>query len=402
MRLEFLASAFLAATATAFPIFGKRSANTTFLEESVPDSSTNKLETSYGKPFAIFQPKVVIVSMFFYEQDPWLENMKFVNNITIPGLSPIYPDVHCTADYAVCQVTVGEGDINAAASMTALTLSPLFDFSKSYFMVAGIAGGEPQHVTLGSVTFAKYAIQGALEYEIAYADYHETNPDWKTGYFAYGTSDPSAYPENVYGTEVFELNEKLRDRAVELASSAALNNGTEGNAKMRELYEFEAAQNLPSVVKCDVMTSDNYYSGNTLGDYFAFWASLVTNGTATYCATAQEDNAHLEVLTRMTVHGIVDYDRVIVMRTISDFARPPPLYSNDTVNWFTNVSQGGSSASVANLYLAGSPIVNDILENWDAIYKDNTLYKSENYVGDLFNTLDSGNRDISAESFLIN
>lgn len=29
-------------------------------------------------------------------------------NITVPGLSPIYPDVHCTADEEVCQIVTGE------------------------------------------------------------------------------------------------------------------------------------------------------------------------------------------------------------------------------------------------------------------------------------------------------
>ena len=34
--------------------------------------------------------------MFSLERDPWLKAMDFVHNITIPGLSPVYPDIHCT------------------------------------------------------------------------------------------------------------------------------------------------------------------------------------------------------------------------------------------------------------------------------------------------------------------
>ena len=70
---------------------------------------------------------------------------------------------------------------------------------------------------------------------MAYEDYYKTNPDWISGYIPYGTDDQNTYPGNVYGTEVFEVNEKLRDRAVELASKVHLNNGTEGNAKFRKL-----------------------------------------------------------------------------------------------------------------------------------------------------------------------
>lgn len=54
----------------------------------------------------------------------------------------------------------------------------------------------------------------------------------------------------------------------------------------------------------------------------------MTNGSATYCSTAQEDNATLEVLTRLNKYGLVDYDRIVVMRTISDFSRPPSKYVN--------------------------------------------------------------------------
>lgn len=71
--------------------------------------------------------------MFSLERDPWLKAMDFVHNITIPGLSPVYPDIHCTTNYTICQITTGEGEINAASSISALTLNPLFDLTKTYF-----------------------------------------------------------------------------------------------------------------------------------------------------------------------------------------------------------------------------------------------------------------------------
>ena len=75
----------------------------------------------------------------------------------------------------------------------------------------------------------------------------------------------------------------------------------------------------------------------------------MTNGSATYCSTAQEDNATLEVMTRLAKHGLVDYDRIMIMRTISDFSRPPPSMS--AYEYFFNRSDGGISASLENLLL---------------------------------------------------
>lgn len=374
----------------------KRAINETALAEDIPTTKNNHAQTSYGKPFSIYQPKAFIISMFSLERDPWLKAMDFVHNITIPGLSPVYPDIHCTTNYTICQITTGEGEINAASSISALTLNPLFDLTKTYFLVGGIAGGEPNYTTIGGVTFAKYAVQVGLEYQLAYEDYHKTNPDWISGYIPYGTDDQNTYPGNVYGTEVFEVNEKLRDRAVELASKVHLNNGTEGNAKFRKLYNETAAQGLPKVVKCDSLTSDNYFTGNVLNDYFANFTLLMTNGSATYCSTAQEDNATLEVMTRLAKHGLVDYDRIMIMRTISDFSRPPPSMS--AYEYFFNRSDGGISASLENLVIAGTPIIHDIVQNWDKIYKSGEKYSSKNYVGDIFATL-GGKPDFGKESF---
>lgn len=394
-----IAATTLAVSSLAQPL-SKRQINAT--EAAIEDVTTknNDLKTSYGKPFALFQPKVFVINMFSYEAKPWLKELDFIHNITLPGLSPLYPSVHCTTNYSVCQMTTGEGEINAAASVNALGLSPVFDLSKTYFLISGIAGGEPQYTTLGSVTFAKYAVQVALEYQVSYQEFITTNPNWTSGYWAYGSDNPWTYPGNVYGTEVFELNEKLRDRAVELAETADLNNGTTGNAAFRKLYEFEAAQNLPSVVKCDVLTSDNYFTGNVLGDYFSFYAQLMSNGSATYCSTAQEDNASLEAITRLDKYGLVDYNRVVVMRTISDFSRPPPSRANDTVGFFNDPQDGGSSASFANLVIAGLPFVEDVLENWDDVYYSGTEFEPENYTGDIFNTL-GGTPDFGKEDFAI-
>ena len=51
---------------------------------------------------------------------------------------------------------------------------------------------------------------------------------------------------------------------------------------------------------------------------------VLTNGTATYALTAQEDNAVMEALMRAHVAGVADYNRALVIRTASDFDRGSP------------------------------------------------------------------------------
>lgn len=52
------------------------------------------------------------------------------------------------------------------------------------------------------------------------------------------------------------------------------------------------------------------------------YTKLITNGTANYCATGEEDPAIAEVLVRAAKAGLVDFGRFIVMRSASDFDRP--------------------------------------------------------------------------------
>lgn len=228
----------------------------------------------------------------------------------------LYPHIHCVADYSICQVTTGESEINAAATITAVVLSGKFDLTKTYWMVGGIAGANPKYATLGGVALSRFVIQVALQYEF---DAREMPENFTTGYLPYGTFYPDQYPTTIYGTEVIEINEALRDVAFGYASKANLSGDAHalayGAKYAAEGEAYVAATLPPSVVKCDSVTSDVYYSGTLLSEAFENTTHIWTNGSGQYCMTAQEDNASLEVLVRMAIEGLVDFSRVMVMRT---------------------------------------------------------------------------------------
>lgn len=208
-------------------------------------------------------------------------------NITITNLSPLYPDLHCTWDFEICQITLGESEINAASSASALILESGFDFTKTYFMIAGIAGINPEVSTLGSVNFARYAVQVALQYEF---DAREMPANFSTGYVPLGATDPDQYPVNIYGTEVFELNTALRDLAVGFASAAVLNDSATAQAYRANYASdliYAAGANPPGIMKCDVATSDVYYSGALLSTAFGNFTTMMTNGSGVYWLVLQ-------------------------------------------------------------------------------------------------------------------
>jgi purine nucleoside permease len=251
--------------------------------------------------------------------------------IRIPGLFPLHPAVTCVPGHAVCQVTVGMGEANAAASAAALALSDALDLAQTYFILGGIAGVSPLEGTLGSVALARYTVQVTLQHEI---DAREMPAGFATGYIPYGAAEPGQYPTITYGTEVVELNAALRDRMYALAAGAGGGGGGGGGgtgtgstladsptaARHRQRYAaggsaYSAAAAGPSVLRCDVATSDVYYTGRLLSEAFAATVATWTNGTGRYCMTASEDGAVLGALVRAAVWGRVDMGRVVVMRT---------------------------------------------------------------------------------------
>ncbi|EJD44076.1 putative purine nucleoside permease [Auricularia subglabra TFB-10046 SS5] len=348
---------------------------------SPTDTPATSAHVRHGKP----NPKVFLISMFTPEANAWYGISEFdllARNITVPGFSPLFPEAHCTANGEICQLVTGEGEINAAVTVTALYSSRLFDLSETYFLVGGIAGISPEQGTLASVTFARFAVQVALQYEF---DYREVPQDWSTGYVPQDSFAPGEYPSVLYGTEVFELNDALRQLAIQYASTAKLND-SDVAAAYRANYNtpaYAAAALPPSVLPCDTATSDVYFSGDLLGAAFANFTSVLTNGTSIFCTSQQEDNATLEALLRGGKAGLLDFARIIVMRTASDFDRPYPGQS--PLDNLLYAHQGGHDPAVHNIYLAGVKVVEGILDNWNSRFRAGI--EPTNYVGDIFGTL---------------
>src|SRR6266853_1630089 len=121
-----------------------------------------------GKPIPI---KVVIVAMFERGEDTgdtpgeyqlWVEREHLDQIIPLPAG---YHHVRLNKD-GVLGILTGVGTAKAAASVMALGMDPRFDLSKAYWLVAGIGGGDPADVSLGSAVWADHVIDGDISYEI--------------------------------------------------------------------------------------------------------------------------------------------------------------------------------------------------------------------------------------------
>jgi hypothetical protein len=165
---------------------------------------------------------------------------------------------------------------------------------------------------------ARFSVQVALQYEI---DAREMPANFSTGYFPEGATSPDDDWGYVYNTEVFAVNSALRDLAFDMIDAGKLHDLPDAIAYRANYAKDPAyaagAANKPAKVKCDVATTDVWWSGALLGDAFEKRMKIWTNGSSVYCTTAQEDGAVLAAMLRGQLAGKVDYGRSMVMRTSS-------------------------------------------------------------------------------------
>jgi purine nucleoside permease len=306
--------------------------------------------------------KVLVITMFPPEAQPWIEAFKLGEKIAVPGLSPDHPELRCNTD-DVCLVIAGMGHANVAASTLAVTLDPRFDFRRSYVLIAGIAGIDPARGTLGTAAWARWLVDAGIAHEI---DAREMPKDWRTGYYGILTKGPGEKPKLEYRTEVARLDETLLQAALALTRDVELADSDKAQA-YRARYREPAARGKPGVTQCDTLGGDTWWHGHRLGAHARAWTTLMTDGQGTYCTTQQEDNATYNALERAAAAGRVDLKRLAVLRTGSNFDRPYPAQTaHASLIASTTGATGGFGIATKNLALVGGVLVRDIVARWDA------------------------------------
>ena len=313
-----------------------------------------------GEPAPPLPVRVLVINMFQPEAAPWIEALHPDRDIAVPGLPEQYPVVRCNAD-SVCQMTTGMGHANAAASLTAVLFSGRFDLRQTWFLIAGIAGIDPLQGTIGTAAWARYAVDTGIAHEI---DARELPQGWHDGYFGVLTESPDAIPKLEYGSEIFQLNEGLARRAFALSRGVALAD-SDALRQYRAHYTEARAREAPAVALCDTVSADTWWAGARLGNHARHWVRLLTHGDGAYCTTQQEDNATLTALTRAAHAGLVDFQRIAVLRSGSDFDRPYPRQGVlQGLHAQLSIPDAFHLATV-NLERAGMPLVDDISHHWD-------------------------------------
>ncbi|HEY0943688.1 MAG TPA: purine nucleoside permease [Opitutaceae bacterium] len=320
-----------------------------------------------AEPIAV---KVVVVAMFEPGADTGDRPGEFQFWVEREKLETVYPfpqgyrDLRSNADGSVLGVVTGVGTAKSAATIMALGLDPRFDLSKAYWLVAGIAGVDPRDASLGSAAWAEWLVDGDLSHEI---DAREIPAGWNTGYIPLRKKAPYEQPVDRSEGEAYRLNSQLVEWAYQLTKDTPLAD-TEPMQKRRALYTgFPNAQRPPFVLRGDNLSSMTYWHGVHLNRWANDWVGYYSEGAGNYVTTAMEDTGTLQSLTWLDRAGKVDVQRVLVLRTASNFDMQWP--GGDAAESLSGEKLGpGYSAYFPALEAAhavGRRVVHALLADWE-------------------------------------
>jgi len=328
--------------------------------------------TTSGTPIRI---KVVVVAMFERGEDTgdtpgeyqlWVEREHLDQIIPLPAG---YHHVRLNKD-GVLGILTGVGTAEAAASVMAVGLDPRFDLSKAYWIVAGIGGGDPADVSLGSAVWADHVLDGDLAYEV---DARQIPENWPTGYVPLRKAMPYEEPvrKELEG-EVYTLNPELVGWAFRLTKEVPLPDSASLRGSRARFDGFPNALKPPFVTRGDTLSSSTFWHGSKMNEWANAWTRYYTGGKGNYMISAMEDTGTMQALTFLSQAGRVDLQRVLVLRTVSNYDSEPP--GTNVADSLRTMVSGNYSAYFPALEAAqavGDKVVRDIVEHWAA--RESTL-----------------------------
>jgi purine nucleoside permease len=318
-----------------------------------------------AKPIRV---KVVVVTAFERGEDTgdapgefqlWVEREHLDRVLSLPSG---YHHVRLNKDGVLGMVT-GVATAKAAASVMAVGMDPRFDLSKAYWIVAGIGGGDPADVSLGSAVWADHIVDGDLAFEI---DPRQIPDDWPTGYVPLRKGTPYEQPvrSDLEG-EVYTLNPQLVNWAVRLTHDVALAD-SEALMKARARFTgFPNAMKPPFVTRGDTLSASTFWHGSKMEEWANAWTRYYTGGKGNYMIAAMEDSGTLQALTFLSQAGRVDLQRILVLRTVSNYDREAPgTTAAESLKGMIFGSYSAYMPALEAAQIVGDKVVRDIVEHW--------------------------------------
>ena len=254
-------------------------------------------------------------------------------------------------------------------NLTPFVLDPKYDFSKTYWLFTGISGVDPQVASVGSAAWARWVINGDEMREI---DDREIPAGWPYGLFAIGAQHPNTLPTdpNSFGSAesadelgmAYPLNQDLARWAFNLTRNVLIPDSPALQQQRKAWNGFPNAQRPPFVLMGETLGSVRYWHGKGRSQWARDWVKLWTKGQGVFAMTNMESQSAARMMQTFAKLGMVDGNRVMVLRTASNPSGPPP--GVDPLSSIGDEAPGQVAAYESN-YRVGAPVVHEIVAHWN-------------------------------------
>ena len=287
----------------------------------------------------------------------WIQGMHL--DRVVPLLAEFRP-VRPNGD-GVMETMAGMTTGKAAASTMALGLDPRFDFARTYWLLAGIAGVDPRRASQGSAAWAEWVVDGDIANRI---DAREIPAGWPDGNIPWNKTSALDAPGSDIG-EVYHLNPQLVRWALALTQHTNIPDSAMMRAFRARFAGFPAAQEPPSVLIGDNLASATYWQGTRETDWGRRWVKLYTGGKGTFTTASCEDSGFMQAMTLLAKAARVGLKRVLVLRTASDYCIPcPGVSSAESLQYGTDKAYMADQEAFASAYLVGRVMVDALVKRW--------------------------------------
>ncbi|KMQ91383.1 purine nucleoside permease [Lasius niger] len=316
-------------------------------------------------------PKVIVVAGWENGKDTgdapgeyqfWVERLHLDQKVTIHGVKT---QVLRRNKDGVYGIVLKDGIFD----LSALALDPKFDLKKTYWIFTGISGIDPKQAAVGSVAWARWVVDGDALREI---DDRKIPKSWPYGLWAIGADKPNTLPQdpNHYGSvtdvaelsKAYPLNPTLTDWAYQISQKAKLSILKLSDKDKAEWKNYPEATKAPKIMLGETLGALRYWHGEERTQWARDWVKLWTNQKGRFVMTNEESQTNQIEMRRLDKQELIDLQRVMVLRSGSNFCLPPQGIPAE-------ISMGnegdGQVVAFDNNERAGEPVIKELLKHWD-------------------------------------
>jgi len=300
------------------------------------------------------------------EYQDWVERLKLDQQIPVRGIKGNILRRNGSDVYGIV-LRHGRTDL------VALALDPKFDLSHTYWIFTGISGVDPNVAPVGSVAWARWVVDGDALREI---DDRAIPKGWPYGLYAIGADRPNTLPANAnhYGSvtdvselsKAYPLNQGLALWAYSISKNVTLDDDPEIARRRATWHGYPNAQKPPVIMMGETLGALRYWHGKERTRWAEDWVKLWTQGKGVFVMTNEESQTNQDEMRILAKMGYVALDRIMVLRSGSNFSMPPP-----GVSPMQSMGDEGPGQALAfsNNERAGAPVIAALLAHWD-VYRD--------------------------------